>query len=298
VRQNSPAHSDIPAYLALLAGIFCIGLSAIFVKFAALPGPVSAFYRVFIAALVMLPWQFIRRTALPKTGILRLIILGGLFFALDLWLWNTSILLTTAAKSTLLANNAPLWVGLGAWLIFHEKLPAKFWQGLFIALSGMTLIVGVDAWREFHFNAGDLLAIAASIFYAAYLLTTQKARASVDTLSFNAIYMAAATLILLPVNLLGGYSLSGFSTQTWLALLGLGLVSQLGGWLAINYALGHLRAAHVSVSLLGQAVVTALLGIPLLDEWLTLNQIIGGILVLTGIYLVNQRNAEKKINSP
>jgi drug/metabolite transporter (DMT)-like permease len=111
----------------------------------------------------------------------------------------------------------------------------------------------------------------------------------VDTLTFNFIYMSAAVLILLPINLAGGYQLTGFSELTWLALISLGLVSQLGGWLAINYALGHLSAARVSVSLLGQAVVTALVGIPVLGEILTVNQIAGGILVLGGIYLVHQR---------
>jgi drug/metabolite transporter (DMT)-like permease len=295
VGQYRGSHPNITAYLALLIGVFCIGFSAIFVKFADLPGPVSAFYRVLIAAAVMLPWRIAQRNALPKTDLLRLIALGGIFFALDLWLWNTSILLTTAAKATLLANNAPLWIGLGSLIIFREKLPVGFYLGLMIAMVGMAIIVGVDAWRAFHFNAGDLLAISASLFYAAYLLTTQKARTFVDTLTFNSVYMTAAALILLPINVLGGYSLIGFSTQSWLALLGLGLISQLGGWLAINYALGHLRAAHVSVSLLGQAVVTALLGIPLLGEGLTWNQVIGGVLVLSGIYLVNLRNAGKKI---
>jgi drug/metabolite transporter (DMT)-like permease len=86
-----------------------------------------------------------------------------------------------------------------------------------------------------------------------------------------------------------GTTLTGFSHQTWLALAGLGLISQLGGWLAINYALGHLSAAPVSVCLLGQTVVTALVSMPLLGEYLRANQISGGVLVLTGIYFASQR---------
>ncbi len=279
----------IKAYSALLIGIVCIGLSAIFVKFANLPGAVSGLYRVFIAAIVLVPWWLFKRTPLPNIQNIALIGLGGLFFALDLWLWNSSLLITTAAKSTLLANNAPLWVGLGAMLIFHESLAPKFWFGLAISIIGMLVILGIDTLRELSINIGDLMAVAASFFYAAYLLITQRARNSVDTLTFNFIYMSAAVIILLPINLAGGNQIFGFSERTWLALLGLGLVSQLGGWLAINYALGHLSAARVSVSLLGQAVVTALLGIPLLGEILTLNQMVGGILVLGGIYLVHQK---------
>jgi drug/metabolite transporter (DMT)-like permease len=291
--MNKPL-PNLPAYLALALGVFCIGTSAIFVKFANVPGPVSALYRVAIAALVLVPLWLLRRSGPPPAWRdLQWVVLGGLFFALDLTLWNTGILLTTAANATLLANNAPLWVGLGALFLFHEKLPRRYWLGLFAALIGMVVIVGGDAWRLLHFNLGDLLAIAASLFYAAYMLTTQRARMRVDTLTFNAVYLTAAVLVLLPFNLLTGTQLTGFSRQTWLALFGLGLFAQVIGWVAINYALGHLQAAHVSVTLLGQPVVTAILGVVLLGELLTVNQACGGLLVLFGIYLVNLRNQGK-----
>jgi drug/metabolite transporter (DMT)-like permease len=283
--EKSPS---LTAYFALAAGVVCIGFSAIFVKFANVPGTVSAFYRVAIAALVLVIWQSARRSPRYAWSDLKLVVLGGLFFSLDLSLWNTGILLTSAANATLLANNAPLWVGLGAMLIFHERLSAKYWLGLGAALIGMAVIVGADAWGSLQFNTGDLLSIATSFVYASYILTTQKARARVDTLTFNSVYMLTAVAVLLVVNLALGCTLTGFSTQTWLALLGLGLVAQLAGWLAINYALGHLHAAHASVSLLGQPVVTAILGVLLLGEGLVLNQVIGGLLVLSGIYLANQ----------
>jgi len=77
-------------------------------------------------------------------------------------------------------------------------------------------------------------------------------------------------------------------------LLALGLGPQVVGWMLINYALGHLRASHVSVSLLGQPVVTAILGFFILGEMLTVNQMLGGMLVLGGIYLVNQKSALKR----
>jgi drug/metabolite transporter (DMT)-like permease len=278
------------AYLALALGVFCIGTSAIFVKIASVPGTVSAFYRVFFAGLALLPLHLSRNKRLfPSWKELRLIGLGGLVFAGDLVLWNTSILLTSAAAATLLANNSPLWVGLGATLIFREKLSLKYWLGLIIALTGMVIIVGGNAIQELRFNLGDLLAIGASFLYAAYMLITQKARATVDTLTLNLLTMMTSIIFLLPVIFLFQQPLAGFSTQTWLALVGLGLVPQFVGWLAINYAMGHLPAARVSVTLLGQSVVTAFLGIFFLNELLSIADITGGMLVLLGIYLVNQR---------
>jgi drug/metabolite transporter (DMT)-like permease len=282
------------AYLALALGVFCIGTSAIFVKIASVPGSVSAFYRVLFAGLALLPLRLSqKKLSSPSWKDIRLIGLGGIAFVGDLVLWNTSILLTSAAAATLLANNSPLWVGLGATLIFREKLNLKYWLGLLIALLGMTVIVGGNAIQELHFNTGDLLAIAASFLYAAYMLITQKARARVDTLTLNLFTMLTCIIILLPVILLLGQPLTGFSAQVWLALLGLGLIPQFIGWLAINYAMGHLPAARVSVTLLGQSVVTAILGILFLSEALSLADITGGIMVLIGIYLVNQRTQSK-----
>jgi drug/metabolite transporter (DMT)-like permease len=284
------------AYLALALGVICIGTSAIFVKIASVPGTISAFYRVFFAGLALLPMRlFQKKQSFPPWSELRLIGLGGLAFAGDLVLWNTSILLTSAAAATLLANNSPLWVGLGATLIFREKLPLKYWLGLVIALTGMAIIVGGNAIQELRFNLGDLLAIGASFLYAAYMLITQKARAKIDTLTLNLFTMLACIIILLPVIFLFQQRVTGFNMQTWLALAGLGLVPQFIGWLAINYAMGHLPAARVSVTLLGQSVVTAILGIIFLNELLSLADIAGGALVLLGIYLVNQRAQYKPL---
>jgi drug/metabolite transporter (DMT)-like permease len=283
------------AYAMLVCGILCIGCSALFVKFAGVPGTVSAFYRLFFAAPPLLAAWLVARKSLPARHDLLLMAAGGALFAVDLALWNSGLLLTSAATATLLANNAPIWVGLGALFFFRERLAPRFWLGLALSLFGMALIVGVGGWREMQFNRGDLLSIAASMFYAAYLLTTQKARVANDTLTFMTVSVVTGALLLLALNLCLGLPLAGFSDRSWYALIGLGLVSQLAGWLAINYALGHLKASAVSVSLLGQAVVTALLSIPLLGENLGMAQTVGGLFVLSGIYLVNsrRRNPEK-----
>ncbi len=276
------------APLAVVAGILCIGFSAIFVRLAGLPGPVSAFYRVLIAALVVVPWRLTRPARRPAPEDLRVMVAGGIFFAIDIALWNTSLMLTSAATATLLANNSPLWVGLASFLLFHERLSWRYWLGLALALAGMMWLVGGDAFRHLSMSYGNLLAVGASVFYAAYILATQRARARVDLLTFMAVSTLSSVLLLLLLNLTLGSTLTGFPARTWLALAGLGLISQLGGWLAINYALGHLRAAHVSVCLLAQTVVTALLSMPILGEYLKANQVIGGLLVLAGIYSVTQ----------
>ena len=280
------ARPPVKAYALLGFGILCIGMSAIWVKWADLPGLVSAFYRVFIAALVLTPWWLLSRRRLPQRRALALTGLGGAFFALDLVLWNTALLVTSAAQATLLANNAPLWVGLGALLIFHEKLPRLYWIGLLLALAGMTLVARPAGAQGLVLDSGSLMALAASLFYAAYLLSTQRVRSTTDTLTFMTVSVVSSAALLLLACLLTGAQLTGFSATTWLALLGLGLVSQVGGWLSINFVLGVLPATQVSVSLLGQVVVTAVLAAIIFGETPTAVQTVGAAAVLAGIYLV------------
>ena len=277
-----------------------ISWSAIFIRWAAVPGPTSAFYRVFIAALVLGPlWAASLAINAPRRQRLRdggaraawLAVLGGAFFGLDLALYNTAVLMTTATEATLFGNNAPLFVGLGTWLIFRRRPERAFWTGLALAAIGGAIVMIAGLSREATLGSltGDLLALTAAIFFAAYLLTTEHVREVLDTITFSTLAIAGSVVTLLVVCLAFGVPLSGFSRSTWTALLGLGLISQLAAYFALVYALGHLPATLTSVGLLAQVPLTALLAIPLLGEPLHSAQIAGGALVLAGIYIVNRR---------
>lgn len=280
------------ASMALIFGIFCIGFSAIFVKLANVPGSVSTFYRIFIAGLAITPIWIYKGRKVPSKRDLWLIFIGAAFFALDLFLWNTAILLTSAATSTLLANNAPVWVGLISLVVFRERLAAKFWYGLLLALLGLNILIGLKTWQTMEFNYGDILSIVAGFLYALYLLFTFDSRKRVDTITFMFFSILFMVLLLFIANLIIGNPFTGYSLETWSALVGLGFISHFGGWVSINYALGHLKGANVSVTLLSQSVITALLALVILGEDLSINQIVGGLFVLSGVYIVNRRNSK------
>jgi drug/metabolite transporter (DMT)-like permease len=281
-------------YFVLYFGILCISWSAIFVKLADVSGLGSAFYRMFIGTVGILPLWFYRRRPLNDWHSIRIAALCGFIFACDIALWNTSILLSKAAISTLLANLAPIWVGLGASFILKEKPGKIFWIGTSVALVGVVVIVGVDKVFNSRLSIGNLLAIAASLFYGVYLLIVRKGRVSLDTVSFTAISMLTSSLVLLAICLVKGVPLGGFSVKSWSALIGLGLISQLGGWLAINYALGYIKPTAASVSLLSQSVFTALFSIPVLREYLNWVEISGAVVVLAGIFMVNRKVSKTK----
>ena len=276
-------------YLLLLFGVFCIAWSAILVKLADISGFGSAFYRMFFGTLGIIPvWLYFKKPITDRKGV-KIAIICGILFACDIALWNTSIMLSKATISTLLANLAPVWVGIGALLFMKEKPTRIFWVGTAISLVGVTIIIGLNQILEANLNVGSILAIIASMFYGAYLLTVRKGRINLDTFSFTAISMVASTLVLGLICLLSSTPMWGFSNKTWLTLGTLGIVPQLLGWLAINQALGHIRPTVASVSLLSQTVFTAIFSVFILGEVLTVHEIGGALVVLAGIYLVNRR---------
>jgi drug/metabolite transporter (DMT)-like permease len=282
--------SSLRAYAALLVAIGGIAWSAIFVRWAQVPGAASAFYRVVIAGAVLIPWRLARGGRPVSSRGKWLSVAGGVFFALDLALWNTAVLRTHAAVASALGNNTPFFVGMLSWLILRRRPRASFWIGLALALVGCVLIMSADLHRGSAIEglSGDLLAVAASVFFAAYLMTTERIRVSMDTLTFNTLAIAGSVATLLVVCMALRVPLTGYPPRAWLALAGLGLVSQLVAYYALVYALGHLAATITSVGLLAQVPCTALLAVGLIGEPLTAVQIAGAAVVLAGIYVVNR----------
>ena len=218
---------------------------------------------------------------------LQLAVIGGLFFGTDMALWSTGVVMSGATNPTLLSNIAPLWVGLGAILFFEEKLNLKFWTGLMLALADTAIILGLDGLRSEPLDAGSLLGLLSSVFYGGYFLITQRGRETLDSLTFLWPATASAAGGLFILNLILGYPLTGYSPLTCLISLALGLIPQVCGYLVINYALGYLPASVVSPTMLGQPAMTAVMAWLLLDEALSLKQILGGLTVLGGVYLVH-----------
>ena len=290
----------LPAYIALGVGILSLSFSAMFVRWSHAPGPVTAFYRLFLSVFLLLPFFVPKLKTNPsiRTRMVLFPLLAGVFTACDLGLWTASLSYTTASNATLLGNTSPLWVALGTWLILKQRLSSGFWRGLTIALLGAALIMGTDFIMHPRFGVGDAMALFTGFFYGGYFLVTEKSRTFFDPVSHIWFVGIGASISLFVINMLIGNSLSGFDTNTWLIFLATALVSQLVGYMSLAYALGHLPASVVSPTMILQPVVTTLLAIPLLGEIPGIWQGIGGAIALVGIYVVNQSHLQNQVEIP
>jgi len=161
-------------------------------------------------------------------------------------------------------------------------------------MMGSIFILGTDFLNHVAFGKGDLLAVAAALSFAAYLLVTERLREEVDTTTVLGFSLIGSTVFLLLFNVANGVSLHVPNGRSWLALVGLALICQLLGYFALTYALGRLSSQVASVSMLVQAVLTSLLALALIGEPIRHFQIMGGFMVFIGLLIVSRSNPNSR----
>jgi drug/metabolite transporter (DMT)-like permease len=281
---------------SLIIGIICISFSPIFVKLSVAPAITSGFYRIFFAWIFLAPYCIVSGQLKIDKKDLPIALLGGVVFGADIAVWNLSLMKISATISTLIANLAPLWVGLLSFLILRKKSGASFWIGTWIAIFGMVILVGYQQIFHLQFNIGLILALIASLFYAIYIMITKGILQRITTVTFMFYNMLSASVFLFLISLLQHNAMLGFPTSTWLYLLGMGLICQLAGWITINYSLNYLDATRVSVALLSQTIIAGLWAMILLGEKLEFKEIAGSIIVLTGIAITFLKRRQANIS--
>jgi drug/metabolite transporter (DMT)-like permease len=290
--QDRAGAAELPALFALLGGALAIGSSGIFVRLSETGPTATAFWRGALALPVLAVWAILeRRTTLRRGAPQRSwrdarFLWAGFFFAGDLALWHSSLLLTSIAVSTLEANCAPLFVTLAAWMLWRQRPRLGFVFALLLAFGGMLLILAPKLGGARHALLGDALGIGAACFYAGYILVVTRLRASHSTGSVMFLSTLVYSALLLPLALLQPFIPA--TPHGWRVLIGCALIGQLLGQGLIAYALAHLPPTFSAVALSGQVVAAAAYAWLLLGERLMPLQLAGGLVVLVAIALARR----------
>jgi drug/metabolite transporter (DMT)-like permease len=291
---TAPGVGSIVPIGALVLAALAMATSPLFVRTAEVGPFASAFWRVGGALPVLWLWAVweARRAGRPARAAFELtgaILVAGLVFAGDLLVWHIAILRTTVANATFFATMAPIWVVLGSWLLIGEKVGRGGVYGLLLCMAGVVAILGSSYSFAPHRLEGDIYGIVTSVFFGAYFLAIRVARRRAGT--GRIIFLSS--LISAPVLLVTALMTEGRLLPTSLggvaAVAGLSYFSHAGGQGFLAYALGHLPAAFASlVTFLGSFVAAALAWL-FFDESLSLTQVLGGALILTGIFAARPR---------
>ena len=279
---------------AILLGGVAVGFAAVFMRLSPVDPSAAAFWRVAISAPVFLILAFLtpkrrQQFSALSASQLKLILYVGIWFAVDLFFWHWAVARTTVANATLLANLASVFAMVAGYFLYGERVSKRFLTGLALALTGAVALVGQNLAFSPDYLFGDFLGLITSFALTGYVVAAAQARGSVPTMILMAGSATVSALLLLPVGLLAQGPFMPATMQGWLPLLGLALVTHVAGQGLIIYGLAHISAAAGSIGLLIQPVIAALLGWVIFAEALGALHLVGGILILGGIWLSQRR---------
>ncbi|HEY75099.1 MAG TPA: EamA family transporter [Thermoflexia bacterium] len=298
--QQTAAHPpSARGYLFALAGTAFWSSTGVLIRYLstehALPSLVLAFWRDLFAATTMALGLFLfgrRRALWDHRRHLRFLLAYGFVLAAFNALWTTSVALNGAAVGTVLAYSAPAFTALAGWRLFGERVgPVKI-VALVLSILGCVAVSGAydpAAWAIAPL--GIAVGLLSGLGFSAYsLMGKASSRRGLEAWSVTCWGFAFAAVFLLlfqvPLGQINDLFWLGTSLHGWSVLLLLALVPTIGGYGLYTVSMKYLPAGTANLISTLEPPMTALIAYLLLQEQMTGVQIVGGLLILTGVVLV------------
>lgn len=214
-----------------------------------------------------------------------MLLLSGTSLAFHFALWTASLSYTSVASSVVLVDTTPFFVGLVSQWLLGKPLHRSFWIGVTLAFVGCFVIFQGDFSQSQNSAKGNALALAGAVAMAIYFLVGARARLKLSLLAYVWPVYGTAALALSLVCLASRTPMRGFRGSTYLYLFLLGLIPQCVGHTTYNWSLRWLPPAFVALISLAEPVGASLLAYLILGETLTWLKLLGGSIILLGIYL-------------
>ncbi len=272
----------------LLVAVLSTSVSALLVRLADAPGIVTAMWRNVFAAAIVLPFALGRgmRDVSALTWRERLLlVVSGLALGLHLAAYIVSLDYTTVASTMFFVAITPILVALGSQFVLRERVAWPVWIAIAVTVCGGVIIVGVDV-HELTRLKGDAFALAASLLVTVYLLIGRTLRPKLHILSYvGATYTVSAAITVVAAIALR-QPVTGYAANTWMLFVLLALVPSVLGHGSYNWALRHFQSYVISVVNIGEPVIAIALAAMFLHEAPSPAKILGGGILLAGIFMV------------
>ncbi len=254
-----------------------------------------AFLRVVIGFFTLLPFALVRRhkfpqprPALPWAGMFAM---GSIGVAIYYGLFNLGLAYTSASQGALVQSSIPAVTALVAVVWLRERASRRRVAGIALSVVGVVIIFSGSLDQNVGGGSpmlGNLLVFASVVAWGLYT-SIAKRFAYVDAIVLTAGVIGIGALLLLPIAVveMQGHAWPDMTTRQWLEIVVLG-----AGASGLAYMLYNLALQDVDASLAGVfanliPVVGVISGIVLLDEPLSTTAIIGGLVVMAGVWLTS-----------
>lgn len=203
---------------------------------------------------------------------------------------------TSALNASLVTAANPALIVVLAVILLRDRPRPLGWAGIGLGLAGVLLVLtGGDINRllTFSINKGEMLILAAITVWGLYTIIAR--RVDIPAITSTALQVAMAAVVLSPLALITGAGLPRTPSEGW-SLAFIALFPSLGSYLLWNLALKRTTAANAGNYLNLIAVFTALITVAL-GQPITLPQILGGVLVISGVLLTSAGGPQRPRSS-
>src|SRR5665213_3726067 len=289
------------ANVAAAAAALCAGASVVVTRFAVVEiDPVSlAFYRYLIAAICLVPFlPFVwPKTRVPFVDVVKIALLGAVFFGFFPWAFSAALQYTTAARGAIGVATIPIQTLIVAAMFGREKMTGRKLLSVALAFIGIAIVFGPAAYggEESSYLVGDGLMLLGAFSAAIYSVFGRPLFGKHGPMFVMALAVVFGLLALLMLAIASG-ALNGlphFSAKGWIAVILLGTVGAAIQFSLFTWALRWLPSSRVVIYLTLNPISAILLASLMLGEAVTPLLIAGLVFVIAGIVVVNWQTAER-----
>jgi drug/metabolite transporter (DMT)-like permease len=276
--------------IAIVVAFVALSLGSTIAKSSGSPGPVVAFWRLLIGAVLWHAVIAIRaarhgtsRTVDPRAW--RVATWPGIVFGVNLSCFFAGATRTPIAHAEFISALAPVVLVPLAALMLSERVPRRAVGWGAVALGGIALILS-QAPAGGTSYVGDFLVVASMAAWIAYLMIAKTARSQLSTLDFMAVMSTAACLTTVPISLLttgGPGELVALSAKGWLLVALLAVTAGVVAHGLISWAQGRVPVGTISLLQLGQPGLGVLWAATFLGESVQPIQLPGMAIVLAAV---------------
>jgi drug/metabolite transporter (DMT)-like permease len=245
--------------------------------------------RFSIAAVLMVVmfWRHVRRLRRPEW----VVGLGlGLVYGVAQLLQTVGLAHTDASVSGFITGTYVVLTPVLSALLLRERVPASTWGAVALATLGLAVL---SLRGGLSIGVGETLTLVAAAVYALHILGLGRWSTPADATGLAAVQMVAIALVCVPSALPGGIVLPSSGGQ-WAAVL---YMATAAGVLALwvqTWAQARMSATRAAIVMTLEPVFAAFFAVVAGQERLTWRMVVGGVLVLTAMYLVELRAAARR----
>jgi len=274
--------------LIIILGVVGVSISAPLIRLSTAPSMVLVFYRVTLAALLLFPAILLHGSPeLRSIGRkdLALCLISGLFLGLHFSCYFEALRYTSIASAVALVDTEVFFVAFMMLFLFRERIPSRAWIGIVTTFAGSVVIALADAGSGVNVLLGDLIALAGAACMAVYTMIGKACRQRITTTVYTFLVYLSAGITVLIILLCSGLPVVGYERINWFTALGMAVFCTLLGHSVFSWGLKYESAAFIATAKLLEPVFAGFLGVLLFREIPRPPVIIGGCVVVLGLFL-------------